>query len=164
MIYLNRKMYWLHNITEIDFWKRLNEITVGQNISPEMGFSTPFVGKSENVFGGRKVKNKFSIFLYRPITRELWIRILAKGKVLFDDKKNCLLVDCRFEIPIWSIFILLLFCLFFVIPSYLISLKTGIIISSIFILLSCLLIFLNYRKTVNSLKKQFDEISNVEIS
>jgi hypothetical protein len=164
MICLSRKIYRLTNITETDFWKQLNNITVGQNLSTEMGISTPFVGKSENVFGGRKVKNRFSLFLYRPVTRELWIRILAKGKVLFDDKKNCLIVDCRFEIPIWSIFILVLFCLFFVIPSYFISLKTGIIISCIFILLSGLLIFLNYRKTVNSLKKQFEEISKVDIA
>ena len=164
MICLNKKIYRLHNITENDFWEQLNDITVGQNLSPEMGYSTQFVGKSKNVFGGRKVKNKFSLFLYRPITRELWIRILAKGQVLFDDSKDCLIVDCRFEIPIWSIFILLLFALFFVAPSYFVSLDTGIFISCIFLLISSLLIILNYRDIVNKLKKQFEKIADVDIS
>ena len=162
MICLNRKIYRLYNITENEFWSRLDDITVGQNINPEMSYSTPYPGKFENVFGGRKVKDKFSIFLYHPITRELWIRILAKGQVSFDKKKETVVIDCRFEIAFWSIFILFLFGLFFITPSYFISLKTGIIVSGIVLLIYGLLIKSNYRSTVNELKKQFAKISDVE--
>ncbi|UCH15268.1 MAG: hypothetical protein JSV22_04685 [Bacteroidales bacterium] len=163
MISLKRKEYRLHNITENDFWAHLDDITVGQNINPEIGCFTPFHGKFENVFGGRKVKNKFSIFLYRPITREFWTKILAKGQVSIDDKKECVIIDCRFEIPFWSILILLLLGLLFVTPFYFITLNIGIIINSIFLLIYGLILKSNYHNIVNELKKQFNKISDVEI-
>jgi len=161
MIKLNRKIYRLYNVTENVFWAHIDDITAGQNIDPEMGSTIP--GKLENIFGGKKVKNKFSIFLYRPITSELWMKILAKGQVSFDNKKECVVIDCRFEIPFWSILVIFFLGLCFVTPFYFISLNTGIIINSIFLLICSLILRANYRKIVNELKKQFDKISDVEI-
>lgn len=163
MIRLNRKIYRLHNITENDFWAHFNDITVGQNINPEMSFSTPFPGKFDNVFGGRKIKNKFSIFLYQPISREFWAKILAKGQVSFDDKRKCVIIDCKFEIPFWSILILLLLGLLIVTPFYFITLNLGIIINIIFLSIYGLILKLNHHKIIDELKKQFDKISDVEI-
>lgn len=161
MISLNRKIYWLHNITEKDFWAHLDDITVGQNVNPEMGLTS--TGNFENIFGGRKVKNNFSIFLYRPMARELWMKILAKGQVSYDNKKECLVIDCRFEIPFWSILSLFFLGLSFVIPFYLISLNLGIIVNGIFLLIYGLILRANYRKIINELKKQFGKMSYVEI-
>jgi len=161
MIRLSRKIYRLRNITENDFWAHIEDITAGQNINPEMG--SMFRGKFENIFGGKRVKNKFSIFLYQPISIELWMKILAKGQVSFDNKKECVVIDCRFEIPFWSILILFFLGLCFVTPFYFISLNTGIIINSVFLLICSLILRANYSKIVDEFKKQFDKISDVEI-
>src|SRR6056297_2902298 len=163
MIRLNRKIYRLYNISESDFWSHFDKITVGQNINPEISYTTTFYGNFDNVFGGRKRNNKFSIFLYRPTTRGFRTEILAKGQVLQNEKKECLEIDCSFEMPFWSILMLFLLGTLFFTPFYFISLTAGIVITSIILFIYGLIVKSNYHNMVLELEKQFDNISDFEI-
>ena len=64
MIRLNTIEYYIEGVSEDSFWKRLDSITVGQEINPEFSYTTQYLGKFENVFGGRKRGNEFAIYLY----------------------------------------------------------------------------------------------------
>ncbi|WP_075591555.1 hypothetical protein [Labilibacter marinus] len=102
MIKLSSKKYKLVGITKESFWKKLNGITVGQNTNPEISYSTQFDGNYNNKFGGRKKGDKFSIYLYRPISRGFRTEILAKGKLVENPGDKSLNIYVNYEIPFWS--------------------------------------------------------------
>lgn len=107
MIKLSSKSYVIKNIDSESFFKQLDSITCGQAMNPEFSYSTQHLGKFENVFGGRKRGNKFSIYLYRPIEQGMRTEILAKGIVT--PTEQGIAVDIRYEIPFWSILMFVLF-------------------------------------------------------
>ena len=156
MIRLSRKTYTLYNITESKFWDKLDKITVGQNINPEISYSTPFYGNFDNVFGGRRVKNKFSIFLYRPITRGFRTEILAKGKLKYDESDNMIILDINFELPFWSILMIIILGAIFISPFYFLSIIAGIIINLIFLLIFGLIVNSNLFDVKLELDKQLN--------
>lgn len=101
MIPLSKKTYILRNIEINEFWEKLDAITHGQKLSPELGYTMPFEGDEKNIFAGRKTGNQFSLYLYRPKAKGSRIEILAKGTVVPEDKT--LKVNVQFGIPFQSI-------------------------------------------------------------
>lgn len=107
MIRISSKKYHLKNVAPKVFWAELDTKTVGQKINPEISYSTQYWGNFDNVFAGRKVKDTFAIYLYRPIIKGFRTEILAKGKLT--ETNGQLVIHTSYEIPFWSVFVFILF-------------------------------------------------------
>ncbi len=159
MIKLSSQKYKLVGITKDDFWKKLNSITVGQNINPEISYSTQFDGNYSNKFGGRKKGNNFSIYLYRPITRGFRTEILAKGNVVEDSSKNAINIYVNFEIPLWSIFMFLILSPLLLLPFYFLFETFGYIVILFGLGIYALILRSNHEDIVKELEEQLKEFS-----
>ncbi|MDO1449421.1 hypothetical protein Q0590_24310 [Rhodocytophaga aerolata] len=152
MIPLSTRSFYLEGVTPDFFWKELDKITVGQSIDPEFGYTTPHFGKFDNVFGGRKVKNSFSVFLYRPISQLVRTEILAKGTV--EEKSSGIRITCRFEYPFWSLLMLILLGSMLVSPFYMHSLEMGFMATLFGLFLYSLLVVYNHANIKQELSNQ----------
>ena len=152
MIKLSSCNYSLKGVSQDFFWKELDKITVGQSMNPEFGYATPHFGKFENVFGGRKVNNEFSIFLYRPVTQMIRTEILSKGIVSEHD--SGIIMKCRFEYPFWSLIMLLLLGSAFFVPFYHVSIVGSLIVCLIGTGIYCLVIRYNHSNIKYEMNKQ----------
>ncbi len=161
MIKLSSQSYILKGLTIDEFWTKLNNITVGQHINPEISYTTVFDGNHDNIFGGRKKKNKFSIYLYRPVTRGFRTEILAKGVVSNQNSKNELRIDCKFEIPFWSILMFTLIGCITFLPLFAVSLIVGTIITLLVFLVYIMIIISNHSDIRRVFDEQLRKITNV---
>ena len=159
MIKLSSQSFILKGISKEEFWTKLNNITVGQHINPEISYTTTFDGNHDNIFGGRKTKNKFSIYLYRPVARGFRTEILAKGVVTNQNADNELRIDCKFEIPFWSILMFLVISSIIFLPLFAVSNVAGITLTSIGILIYGMIISSNHSDIKKELNEQLRKIT-----
>lgn len=159
MIKLSSESFILKGISKDEFWKKLNKITVGQHINPEISYSTTFDGNYDNVFGGRKKKDKFSIYLYRPISRGFRTEILAKGVVTDLYPRNEIRVDCKYEIPFWSILMFFVIGIIVFFPFFAMSYVAGTAITSIGITIYGMIISSNHSDIQKVLNEQLRKIT-----
>lgn len=152
MIELSSTDYHLKGVSQDFFWKELENITVGQTMNPEFGYSTPHFGKFENVFGGRKVDNEFSIYLYRPVTQMVRTEILAKGIV--SEHGSGIMVKCRFEYPFWSLLMLFMLGTAVLYQLYIRFTLVGLIATLIGILIYFIIIQYNHSNIKSVLNRQ----------
>ncbi|MCL3782470.1 hypothetical protein EMN47_18970 [Prolixibacteraceae bacterium JC049] len=162
MIKLSSQSFILKGISKEEFWTKLDKITVGQHINPEISYSTTFDGNYDNVFGGRKEKDKFSIYLYRPLTRGFRTEILAKGVLSNQNSDNELRIDCNFEIPLWSIIMFLVIGSVLFLPFFAVSNAVGIVITSIGILIYGMIISSNHSDIKKELSEQLNKITTTK--
>lgn len=157
MIPLGKEKHVLTKISADDFWSYLDEITCGQALNPELGYSTPFYGNFENVFGGRKRGNTFTVFLYRPITSGFRTEILAKGKVR-SIKEDALSIEISYELPFWSFSI---FCLIQIFPIALIFINwknpTGWFSALFLFIVYALVVWFNFEAMKKELNAQLEQ-------
>lgn len=156
MIRLSAANYHLEGVSPDFFWQELDKITVGQLIDPEFGYTTPFFGNLDNVFGGRKTGNTFSVFLYRPITQVVRTEILAKGAVAAQG--SGIMVKCSFEYPFWSLLMFLfvwavIFALFYPVP-FANGLMAGLVGTGLY----CLLVAYNHANLKSEMSRQLESI------
>lgn len=159
MIPLSTHSYILKNIDVKKFWKNLDDITFGQSLNPEFGYTTQYWGDFDNVFDGRKTGNAFSVYLYRPITESFRTEILAKGTVR--EWENGIKINIKYEIPFWSILVLILFgslIMFSVWISY--SKVVSIVLISIILLIYILIINSNHNDVKREISSQFNNFIN----
>lgn len=159
MIKLSSQTFILKGISTEEFWTKLNSITVGQHINPEISYTSVFDGNHDNVFGGRKKGNKFSIYLYRPIARGFRTEILAKGVVSNQNPNNELRIDCKFEIPFWSVLVFFLIASLTFLPLFAISKIAGIATTLIGMLIYGMIISSNCSDIKKELNEQFGKIT-----
>lgn len=156
MIKLSRQKYKIHGVSQKQFWSELDNITAGQAMNPEFGYTTQHLPNFDNVFAGRRKDNKFSVYLYRPMTNIFRTEILAKGIVT--EKKDLLLIESSFELPFWSVIIFLIIGSIIFIPLYFTSFFGGIVFSLIGLFIYSIVVDSNYSKIKKELKKQIDKI------
>lgn len=108
MITLSTRGYYLKGVSEDFFWRELNKITVGGADPEFLGFPTSTTTEnSKKTFYGRRVDNKFSISLNQNIAEFARAGVVAKGIVC---SKGCgLMIHCRFEYPVLSLFLVTTF-------------------------------------------------------
>ena len=160
MIKLSSQVYNMKGLTKTFFWEELNKISVGQYVNPELAYTTRYHAKKHHVFGGRKDQDKFSIFQHRPIYKSLLLGILTKGKI--SESKTGLKVECKFEIPLWSIFVFLFLSYLFFIRFSLISETAGILAAAIWLGVYILVLDLNHRSIKKVVEKTFREFKRKE--
>jgi len=154
MIKLSSKTYNIEQISKGEFWKKLDEITLGQYINPEISYTTQFLGNFDNVFAGRKSENKFSIYLYRPITSGFRTEILAKGKIT--EISTGLKIDVRYDIPFWSIFALILLGSMTLLNIWVFYNEiVSMVITSIITIIYILIVRSNHKDIKMEIEKQF---------
>ncbi|HYQ58463.1 MAG TPA: hypothetical protein VEP89_14075 [Draconibacterium sp.] len=156
MIKLSSCEYTLKGVTKEHFWKELDSITVGQNMNPEFGYTTQYFAKFDNIFAGRKTKDNFSIYLYRPIFKGFRTEILSKGQ-LFEDKDG-IRISCSFEIPFWSTLVFLVMSFILFTPVLLRSFTGGMIFALIGIGIYSAIVQSNHNSIKKEVKKQFERI------
>jgi len=154
MIKLSSKTYHIAEIETKQFWEKLDEITCGQHINPELSYTTKHLGNFDNVFAGRKSGNKFSIYLYRPIEQGFRTEILAKGKI--KELKD----GIKYEIPMWSILVFIFIGSLTLLPLWFIYSKIiSVIITAIISIIYLLVINSNHNDIKKEIKKQFIKIN-----
>ena len=158
MIKLSSKTYTIKNISVDLFWANLDDITCGQNINPEISYTTPFWGDFDNVFAGRKVGETFSVYLYRPIYYGFRTEILAKGKVL--KVVNDLKIGVTYEIPVWSTLIFLAFTGLLILMLAGNGIALTISAVTVIIALYSLIIHSNHNDIRREIARQFKALEN----
>lgn len=153
MIKLSSKTYHITGIETAQFWDKLDEITCGQHINPEISYTTKHLGNFDNIFAGRKSGNKFSIYLYRPIEQGFRTEILAKGKIR--ELKDGIKIDINYEIPMWSILVFIFIGSLTLLPLWLNHSIIGIVITLIVSIIYLLVINSNHNDIKKEMKKQF---------
>lgn len=156
MIKLSSQEYKLKGVTKDFFWRELDDITAGQWMNPEYGYTTQYYPNFENIFAGRKTKDKFSIYLYRPITKGFRTEILSKGVV--SENKDGIQIKCKFEMPFWSILVFSIMSFLIFTPLYITSIFGGIIIFLFGIGIYVAIVYSNHRSIKMEIKKQFEII------
>ncbi|MBU2062517.1 MAG: hypothetical protein KKH44_11800, partial [Bacteroidetes bacterium] len=156
MIKISDKEYYLTGVSEVFFWDELDRITAGQATNPEFSYSTQYYANFENIFGGRKVGNKFSVYLYRPITRAFRTEILSKGIVT--KIENGIKITCTYEIPFWSLLMFVLIGFLIFTPVFLLSITSGLIFGFIGVCIYSMIIYSNHSNIKEEIKKQFIRI------
>lgn len=156
MIKLSDKEYYLNGVSEEFFWDELDGITAGQATNPEFSYTTQYYAKFENIFGGRKVGNTFSVYLYRPITHAFRTEILSKGIV--SKTENGIKITCNYEIPFWSLFMFVLIGFFIFLPVLLVSITSGIIFGAFGVGIYLMIVHSNYLNIKEEIKNQFIRI------
>ncbi len=162
MIKLSSQEYKIHGVSQELFWTELDNITAGQAMNPEFGYTTQHLLNFDNVFAGRRKDNKFSIYLYRPMTNIFRTEILAKGIVTV--KKDMLLIESSFELPFRSIIICLLIGSIVFLPLYFTSIFGGIVFSLIGFFIYSIIVDSNHSNIKKELKKQLDKIEEKTVA
>ncbi|WP_299578362.1 hypothetical protein [uncultured Sunxiuqinia sp.] len=160
MIKLSSQSFQLKGISTEEFWTKLNGITVGQHMNPEISYTNAFDGNHDNVFGGRKKNNTFSLYLYRPIARGFRTEILAKGVVTTQNSSNELQIDCNYEIPFWSILMFLVFGGLIFLPAFAMSTTVGMVTTAIGVLIYGMIISSNHADMRKALNEQLRKLSS----
>ena len=154
MLKLSSGTYHLKEIDQKTFWNKLDAITFGQVMNPEMGYTTQYWGNFDNVFAGRRKDDDFSIYLYRPITEGFRTEILAKGTV--KSGLQGILVEVNFEVPLWSIL-----AFFFIGGTLFLSLwlsaaaGIAVITSGVLLIIYGLILNANHNSVKREIRKQF---------
>ena len=161
MIALSKEKYLLNGISQEVFWNELDKITAGQNVNPEISYSTQYFPNFDNIFAGRKIGNTFSIYLYKPKISGFRTEILAKGTL--HEEKNKIRIDCSFEIPLGSLLKALILVFLFNIPFYLSSSTAGLIFSFIIVAIYTTLISSNHTDIKRTLSTQLKKIEQENI-
>ena len=160
MIKLSSQVYNMKGLTKSFFWEELNKISVGQYVNPEFAYTTRYHAKKHHIFGGRKEQDKFSIFQHRPIYKSLLLGILTKGKI--SESKTGLKIECKFEIPLWSLIAFLFLSYLFFIRFSLISETAGILATAIWLGVYILVLDLNHRSIKKVVEKTFREFKRID--
>lgn len=157
MIKLSSKTYYIEGIEIKEFWDKLDKITCGQHINPELSYTTKHLGNFDNVFAGRKSGDKFSIYLYRPIEQGFRTEILAKGKI--KEVADGIKIDIKYEIPMWSILAFIFICSLTLLPVWFLYSKIiSVIITTIFSIIYALVLNSNHNDIKKEIKNQFSKI------
>ena len=161
MIKLSSKKYQIEEISFEVFWSKLDEITLGQNINPEISYTTIFEGNFDNIFAGKKSGDNFSVYLYRPLTSGFRTEILAKGKV--SEIKNGLKISVRFEVPLWSILVFIFISSILLFLSWLSYPEIIVIVITLAVSLIYFFILKSNHKDIKmEIKKQFEKFGKLK--
>ncbi|MGQ8337338.1 hypothetical protein ACUNWD_12375 [Sunxiuqinia sp. A32] len=161
MIVLSKEKYVLDGIKKEVLWNELDKITAGQNVNPEISYSTQYFPSFDNIFAGRKLGNSFSIYLYKPKINGFRTEILAKGTL--HEEKNKIRIDCSFEIPFGSLMKFLILGFIFNVPFYLSSSTVGLIFSFIIVAIYATIISANHTDIKKTLSTQLKRIEQENI-
>lgn len=148
--------YFLEGVSEDLFWRELNKITVKKGGELDLGYIGPTLEKSEKIFCGRRISNKFSLYLNHKWSALPWSQIIAKGEV--SKKGSGLMISCQFTYPILSLIMIITFGSLIYSELFPITIASSLTFGFVVIALFVLVIRYNHLKIKHEMVKQLETI------